>query len=72
MRVFLMSIAWMALGWLAVELVAGALPPSEAARDRLPSPTVPRTVPPARDGTMWTAAFPAAPAAGKAEANRTR
>lgn len=72
MRVFLFSIAWMALGWLAVELVAGVLPPFEATRDRAPWQMAPNPVPPASDGTLWTAAFPATPAAGKAEANRTR
>jgi len=68
MRVLLVSIAWMALGWLAVELLAGALSPFEATRERPP----PHPIPPALDGTMWTAAFPIAPAAGKAEANPAR
>ena len=62
MRVVLISTAWMALAWMVTELVAVALPPAEATRQR------PRQhlVPPASEGTMWSLAFPAAPAAGEA------
>jgi hypothetical protein len=65
MRVYVISAAWMALGWMATELVAVALPPVEASRER------PRQhlVPPANEGTMWSLAFPQPPAVGKAIAS---
>lgn len=62
MRVYVISAAWMALGWMATELVAVALPPAvQATRER------PRQhlVPPASDGTMWSSVFPQPPAVGK-------
>jgi hypothetical protein len=62
MRAYVISAAWMALGWMATELVAVALPRVEAASGR------PRQhlVPPASEGTMWSSVFPQPPAVGKA------
>ena len=65
MRVYVISAAWMVLGWMAVELMAGALPSIETARER------PRQhlVPPASNGTMLSSVFQQPPAVGKTAAS---
>ena len=65
MRAYVISAAWMALGWMATELVAVALPQVEATRER-PKQHV---VPPAAEGTMWSSVFPQPPAVGKTAAS---